>query len=158
MAKKKNSNTTLWGILACVGTILLIFPMFLALFQFTVGTGSLSTTTQFGLFPDLSLVDAGTCVTLVSIFAIVALVLSILYAVLYVLEIAKITKTKLVFLRKIISILILAVFLIILISGIVFITSNSGTYAGFSAGIGFYFALIGCLATGIFGMLESIKK
>ena len=158
MSKKKSSNNSFWGILACVGMILLVFPMFLAIFHFTIGTGSLSLTEEIGLFPGLEDLESGVCATLVSIFAIVALVLAVLYALLYVLEIAKVTKSSLASIRKLIAMAMLAVFVVILICGIVFISANSGEYAGFGASIGFYFALIGSLATGVFGLLESWKK
>lgn len=155
MAKKKSSNVTLWGIIASVGAILLIFPMFLAIFHFTVGSGSLSVTTDIGLFPDLERLDSGVCATLVSIFAIVALVIGAIYAILYILDVAKVLKANTKSIRKLLSFAMLAVFLVILICGIVFISANSGNYAGFGASIGFYFAVIGSAVTGVFGILES---
>ena len=158
---------------AVVGFVLLILPMFLAMYQNLVGAGSLTSTEPIGIFADWSILAelysaAGKTFPsflsiIIDILAVVLLWLASVYVLLFVLQLLKVGKTaKLDKMKRLFSLITLIVTILVAVLYVIFVLTASvkeGSLAyAFIPGIGTYMLFAGGLMLGVFGILASTKK
>lgn len=153
--KKKN---VLFGFVACLGVVALIFPMFLSLWTINTKLVDLS----YSIFTLDAAESYGWFLT-VEITAIVALVLAFLYVVVFALQLAKVGKCNYSKVRLFISYIMSILFVVALVCGIVGIIVNKyvvgdTVMSSTSFAIGYYFILGGTLLVSLFGILAGKLK
>lgn len=166
--------------LATVGMILLILPMFLAMYSTTVSAGgSTSDPTFYKIFNDWSgFTDvyklagetfSSVWALITDIIAVVLLVLAALYVILFILQLLKVGGKKVNYSKfmKLLALLIIILTLVAVVTGIIFIAANALTHNvplvgqtkyAFGFGIGAIMLLVGGVLTGTFGLIANSKK
>ncbi len=165
------------NILASVGMVLLVLPMFLAMYTATVSIGNkVADPATYGIFTNWTYyinaykvagkTFAQTWAVLTDVLAVVLLILAVLYVVMFVLKLLKVGKkvnyTKIM---KLLAVVILVLTILALVTAIIFTSTNSlsikvlvETKYTFGFGIGLIMMLIGGVVTGLCGLLANLKK
>lgn len=150
---KKSSNNLLFNILACAGLVLLVLPMFLAMYSFSTQLGS----TNHGIFTDwgiLAYSDLNTASIMVAdIMAVVLLCIAGAYLILFLLsQFTKANKNNLFAkLNKLLAMVALLLTVVAIICGIVAFASVES----FVPAIGFFMLVIGGVVFSVFGYLAN---
>lgn len=182
MAKKAkagmNTKQLLGNILAIIGTVLLIFPMFLALYSTVMKAGGeASDPITFKIFNDwsdleraYSLFDktfASALATMVDILAIALLVIAAVYVLLFVLQLAGVGKINYNKLKKLLAVIGLVLTIAVIVLYVIFCIVNSISIDGgllatvkysFLPTVGAGMLFIGGLVFSVSGMIASGKK
>lgn len=182
MAKKAkagmNTKQLLGNILAIIGTVLLIFPMFLALYSTVVKAGGESSDpTNYKIFNDWSSWEtlykgmdktfASAIAMIVDIIAIALLVIAAVYVLLFVLQLAGVGKINYNKLKKLLAVIGLVLTIVVIVLYVIFCIVNSmsvdavllGTISySFLPTVGTGMLFIGGLVFSVSGMIASGKK
>ena len=163
------TNKLIYNLLVGVGMVLLVLPLFLAVWNYTTA----ATETGYALFAEFGDLlkatfevneggFAGFWATLTAIVGVVALAAAAIYFVLFVVELIC-KKKKFAGLKNILALVMLVCGVVALIAGIVFTSTNkvvvgSKTLYAMTMGVGFYLLVAGALVGGLFGLLGAKTK
>ena len=102
--KKSSSSNLLFNLLASVGLVLLILPMFLAIYTRVEEIGSITNQTGYTIFTDWSAIETiyqiagqefnSACALIVDIMAVALLVVAAIYVIMFVLQFTKMGKNN----------------------------------------------------------------
>lgn len=159
----KNKNMLL-SLITSVVSLLLIIPMFLNIFSYSVYGKLFDTTTvtNFGLFAEYPSTIEHTAGSIIfDICLIIGVVLAGLYLVAFILEILNV-KLNYSIIKKVLAGLFVVTFIVALIGGIVFASQNhldNDLYTrNLIPNVGFYLALVFMLASGALAFVSSMGK
>ena len=156
--KKKN---ILISLSTTIISLLLIIPMFLNIFTYSV-YGKLTnstTTTNFGFFAELpSVIENTAGAVIFDVCLIVGVVIAGLYLVSFILEILNV-KLNFSLIKKVLSVLFIVTFVVALIGGILFISQNylnNDLYTrSIIPNVGFYLSLGLMIISGVLAFVSS---
>ncbi len=169
MKKSSKSNSNLFlNLIASVGLILLVLPMFLAIYTRVEEIGSLTNQTGYTIFTDWSTIETiyqiagqefnSACALIVDIMAVALLVVAAIYVIMFVLQFTKMGKNNMFAkINKFLSIIALLLTVVALICGIIFFATSGIVATSFIPGIGFYMLIIGGVVLGLLGYLANRK-
>ncbi len=166
--KKSSSSNLLFNLLASVGLVLLILPMFLAIYTRVEEIGSITNQTGYTIFTDWSTIETiyqltgqefnSACALIVDIMAVALLVVAAIYVIMFVLQFTKMGKNNMFAkINKFLSIIALLLTVVALICGIIFFATSGIAATSFIPGIGFYMLIIGGVVLGLLGYLANRK-
>lgn len=163
------TNKIVYNLFVGVGMVLLVLPLFLAVWNFTTSIAE----TGFALFDefgDLLKITfevneggfAGFWATLTAIVGVVALACAALYFLLFVVELLC-KKKNFAGLKRLLAFVMLVCGVVALVAGIIFTSTNKVVVAGktlyaMTMEVGFYLLVVGALVGGLFGLLGAKTK
>lgn len=169
-----NNKNIVLSIVACMGVVLLILPMFLDVWGYYTNT---TLTYKYGLFDNFDNVEnvftqgngkfQSIWATLVTVSAVAALVIGGAFVLFSILQILKIGTIKYHTIRRILSLVMLLAFVLSTVFGWVFTAVNVYSYNvpflgevlfTMAGEVGLYILISGTFVSGLFGLLSTFEK
>lgn len=169
-----NRKNIILALIACMSVVLLILPMFLDVWAVSADGKTLY---GYGLFNNFNNIRPlfvqhngkfyGAWAVLTRMVAVTAMLAGLGFVLFSVLQLLRPRKHFYNFLRRLMSYILMASFLLSVIFGIAFTLSNNYYYNFFNIGngfismkaeIGFYMLIAGAFLSGVFGFFSTLRK
>ena len=169
-----NNKNIVLSIIACMGAVLLILPMFLDVWGYYINT---TQTYKYGLFDNFDNIKnvfiqgngkfQGIWAVLVTISSVLALAIGAAFILFSILQILKIGKIKYNFIRRVLSLTLIILFVASTVFGSVFTMVNVYSYnipflgevlVTMEGALGFYLLIIGTGVSGLSGLFSTFEK